>query len=65
MGRIICKSAVCRWYRPLTIRYRADYVNDEEIMDIIHWRHPHADISDIEFTEEEKLVMVNLPRKEC
>ncbi|GJJ11923.1 hypothetical protein Clacol_006161 [Clathrus columnatus] len=45
--------------------YLADYVNDEEISDIIKWKHPYPDNgSDIEFTEDEKLAMINLPRKE-
>lgn len=46
---------------------RADYVNDEEISEIISWKHPYvyADSSDIEFTEGEKIAIINLPRKEC
>lgn len=44
--------------------YLADYVNDEDILEVIGWKHPYADRSDVEFTEEEKVAIINLPRKE-
>jgi len=45
---------------------RADYADDEDILDLIKWKHPHtADDEDILYTEEENLTMLRLPRKEC
>ena len=45
---------------------RADYADDEHILDLIKWKHPHtADEEGILYTEEENLTMLHLPRKEC
>ncbi|KAF8528229.1 SHQ1 protein-domain-containing protein [Hysterangium stoloniferum] len=46
--------------------YLADYVNDEEIQELIRWMHPFssADGASLEFTEDERLAMLRLPRKE-
>ncbi|KAF8579487.1 SHQ1-domain-containing protein [Ramaria rubella] len=46
--------------------YLADFVNDEEIRDLIRWRHPYSPDSSQspEFTEDQKLMMLRLPRKE-
>ena len=45
---------------------RADYADDEYIQELIHWRHPHAvSQNEIEYSEEEKLTMLRLPRREC
>jgi len=47
--------------------YLADFVEDEEIRELTRWNGPYADaaISNaIEFTEEENLAMLRLPRKE-
>ncbi len=44
---------------------RADFVNDEEIQDLIRWKLPFDPTTPIEFTEEENATMLRLPRKEC
>ncbi|KIJ30310.1 hypothetical protein M422DRAFT_187329 [Sphaerobolus stellatus SS14] len=46
----------------------SDYVNDEEIQELIRWRHPFSPpipLSSLEFTEDEKMAMLRLPRREC
>ena len=47
--------------------FRADFADDEQIQELIAWQHPHTGQSDdeITYTEEENLVMLRLPRKEC
>ena len=48
------------------ILFRADYVYDDCIQELIAWRHPHvADTDDFRYTEEENMTMLRLPRKEC
>ncbi|KII89034.1 hypothetical protein PLICRDRAFT_40686 [Plicaturopsis crispa FD-325 SS-3] len=42
--------------------YMADYADDEYIQELIAWRHPYT--TNFEYTEEEKLAMLRLPRKE-
>ena len=45
---------------------RADYADDEYIQELMAWKHPYiADPDDFQFTEEENLTMLRLPRKEC
>ena len=45
---------------------RADYVDDEYIQELLHWRHPHAaPVEDFHYTEAENATMLRLPRKEC
>lgn len=45
---------------------RADFMNDEEIQDLIAWKSPFVSIDDeVEFTQEEKDTMLKLPRKQC
>ena len=45
---------------------RADFADDDYIQELIHWTHPHIAIqTDFAYTEEENLVMLRLPRKEC
>jgi len=46
--------------------YLADYVNDEEIQELIRWKHPFSPLDGelLEFTEDDKLTMLRLPRKE-
>lgn len=41
---------------------RMDYVQDEEIQEIIHWSYPHEDR---DYTEAERLAQLRLPRREC
>lgn len=50
----------------MTIR-RADFINDEEIQDIIRWQHPYTPKASPshEFTEQQKVTILRLPRKEC
>jgi hypothetical protein len=46
--------------------HRADYVDDDCILELLAWNHPHIiDELEFKFTEEENLVMHGLPRKEC
>ncbi|KIO18512.1 hypothetical protein M407DRAFT_225511 [Tulasnella calospora MUT 4182] len=45
--------------------YLADFVNDEEIQEIIRWTSPYASANGVDFTEEENAAMLRLPRKEC
>jgi protein SHQ1 len=48
--------------------YMADFAEDEYIKELIHWKHPYSSPSpetdSFEYTEEEKLTMLRLPRKE-
>ncbi|KAK7052551.1 SHQ1-domain-containing protein [Favolaschia claudopus] len=45
--------------------YMADFADDEYIQELLLWENPSAtDSSPFEFTEEEKLTLLNLPRKE-
>ncbi|KAJ7202088.1 SHQ1-domain-containing protein [Mycena pura] len=45
--------------------YMADYADDEYIQELILWENPHVAASGpIEFTDQEKLALLNLPRKE-
>ncbi|KAF8334055.1 uncharacterized protein EI90DRAFT_3145046 [Cantharellus anzutake] len=45
--------------------YIAEFVEDEEIQEIIKWKHPFDDPSqEIEFTDAERDKMLELPRKE-
>ncbi|KAH7924565.1 SHQ1-domain-containing protein [Leucogyrophana mollusca] len=43
--------------------YMADFADDEYIRELIAWQEPAAP-ADCPFTEEENMVMLNLPRKE-
>lgn len=41
-------------------------MNDEEIQYLIAWKSPFVSIDDeVDFTQEEKDVMLKLPRKQC
>ncbi|KAI0361895.1 SHQ1-domain-containing protein [Trametes cingulata] len=45
--------------------YMADYADDEYIQELIAWPNPHLTSSDaFQYTEEENLTMLRLPRKE-
>ncbi|KAH9854021.1 SHQ1-domain-containing protein [Lenzites betulinus] len=45
--------------------YMADFADDEYIQELLAWRNPHTTSSeDIQYTEQENLVMLRLPRKE-
>ncbi|KAF7308418.1 CS domain-containing protein [Mycena chlorophos] len=46
--------------------YMADYAENDYIEELLHWNNPHTDAGDVpfEFTEEEKLSLLNLPRRE-
>ncbi|OCH95608.1 SHQ1-domain-containing protein [Obba rivulosa] len=45
--------------------YIADFVDDEYIQDLLVWKHPHTIVAEpFEYTEEENLAMLRLPRKE-
>ncbi|KAJ7653072.1 SHQ1 protein-domain-containing protein [Mycena polygramma] len=45
--------------------YMADYADDEYIQDLILWKNPRVvDSRPFQFTEEENLALLNLPRKE-
>lgn len=43
---------------------RADYADDQYIQELVAWQDP-ADISEVVYTEHEKMEMLRLPRKEC
>jgi len=46
--------------------HRADYADDGTIKELISWQHPLiAGTDDLEYTKEENLAMLGLPRKEC
>jgi protein SHQ1 len=50
----------------LTSAPRADYADDEYIRELILWKNPRvADSAPFQFTDEENLALLNLPRKEC
>lgn len=50
----------------LLIFARADYADDEYIRDLLAWKHPYVmETGEFQYTEEEKMAMLNLPRKEC
>jgi len=41
-------------------------MEDENIRELLRWEHPHViDTNPVEYSEEEKLTMLRLPRKEC
>ncbi|KAI0637170.1 SHQ1-domain-containing protein [Trametes polyzona] len=45
--------------------YMADYADDEYIQELIAWPNPHSTATEaFEYTEQENLVMLRLPRKE-
>ncbi|KAL1748136.1 SHQ1 protein-domain-containing protein [Schizophyllum fasciatum] len=44
--------------------YMADYADDEHIQELLRWRPPYTSETVDEFTEEEKSMMLRLPRKE-
>jgi len=55
----------CYWLYSLNFT-RADYADDECIRQLLAWRHPYiTDTNAFQYTEEENLVMLQLPRKEC
>jgi hypothetical protein len=35
------------------------------IEELLHWQDPSASNPDVEYTDDEQLTMLNLPRKEC
>jgi hypothetical protein len=46
--------------------FRADYVDDDYIQELIAWRNPNTvPTVPFQFTEAENLAILNLPRKEC
>lgn len=69
MRSIICKPASTFQTTKQTIDVdvltRADFVNDEEIQEIIRWESPYPSGTGADFTEEENAAMLRLPRKEC
>ena len=59
-------SALLHFVNHMLTASRADYADDEYIQELIHWTHPFSDLpSDFQFTEQENLAMLKLPRKEC
>ncbi|PCH38387.1 SHQ1-domain-containing protein [Wolfiporia cocos MD-104 SS10] len=45
--------------------YMADYMEDDYIQELIAWQNPHTTCTDnFQYTEEENLTMLRLPRKE-
>ncbi|KAJ7732690.1 SHQ1 protein-domain-containing protein [Mycena metata] len=45
--------------------YMADFADDEYIRELIYWKNPRVlDSAPFQFTEEENLALLNLPRKE-
>lgn len=56
---------IAAWLTKVSLS-RADYVDDEYIQELLHWRHPHtAPAEDFHYTEQENAAMLRLPRKEC
>ncbi|KAF8626286.1 hypothetical protein AX15_004957 [Amanita polypyramis BW_CC] len=45
--------------------YMADYADDEVIQELLEWKHPYlADSKNVDFTDEENMAMLGLPRRE-
>ncbi|KAF9466313.1 SHQ1-domain-containing protein [Collybia nuda] len=45
--------------------YMADYADNEHILDLLKWKHPHAiDNQKFQYTEEENATILRLPRRE-
>ncbi|KAG5354197.1 hypothetical protein C0989_003710 [Termitomyces sp. Mn162] len=45
--------------------YMADYADDDNIGELLTWKHPHTDHHEnFKYTDEENAVMLRLPRKE-
>jgi protein SHQ1 len=44
---------------------RADYMDDETILELTKWAHPYYKADQQELTEAENLMLLRLPRKEC
>lgn len=41
-------------------------MDDESIREMLTWKHPYVTNADeFQYTEEEKLAMLRLPRREC
>jgi len=44
----------------------ADFMDDEYIRELLQWTHPHiANKESVQYTEEENLQLLSLPKKEC
>lgn len=67
MGRrtLHVRFRLCSDRSVLIYSNRADYADDEYIRELLTWKHPHATVSDFQYTEEENMMMLRLPRKEC
>ena len=66
------KSTTCELKTSLSVAFfvhwylRADFVDDEFIQELIVWDHPHVtDSKTFQYTENENMTMLRLPRKEC
>lgn len=45
--------------------YTADYADDEQIIELLKWKHPYAaNTGNFHYTDEENAAMLRLPRKE-
>ena len=45
---------------------RADYADDEQIVELLKWKHPYtARTGSFHYADEENATMLRLPRKEC
>ena len=62
---IICSLIHIVWTLSRFLQlFRADYADDEYIQELIAWEDP-ANSSVVVYTEDEKMEMLGLPRKEC
>lgn len=56
----------CSKFPCLNVLHSADFADPEYIESLIDWQNPViANTAGFDFTEEEKLAMLNLPRVEC
>ena len=43
----------------------ADFMDDDYIQELLQWTHPHIANEPIQYTENENLQLLSLPKKEC
>lgn len=65
MGSITCKNFDPFHRCHVLNAHRADYADDKYIEELMAWHHPFANNGAFQYTEEENMVMLRLPRKEC
>lgn len=63
---VLTLSVACNSYS-LSNLFSADFMDYEYIEELLTWKHPHiaAKTEDFEYSEQENMEILRLPRKEC